>query len=377
MKLYLSLFFLILLSCKPSENQEISIADKVLDPGNPPQWTFYPAQGVSQNKHIVLISGDEEYRSEEALPQLAKILSTHHGYDCTVLFAQDPEYPGIIDPNYSFNIPGLEQLEIADLMVIFTRFRDLPSDQMKHFDNYLLKGKPVLGIRTATHAFNFKDKSHSYIHYGWKYNGDNTDWKLGFGKIILGESWYTHHGWHKHQSTRGILAEGASNHPITNGIAEGALWGSTDVYGIREPIGDNAQHIYLGQSVDREGDYNEENLLYGMSESDTAVAHSSKPDSDPAYNPNEVMPPIVWTKNYKLENGAPGQSVTTTIGAAVDMLDEDVRRLLVNATLYLLEEKVPSKAKVDLVGDFKPTAFQFHKDEYWDEKQLKVPASVF
>ena len=54
--------------------------------------------GPGKGKHIVLISGDEEYRSEEALPQLAKILANEHGFDCTVLFAIDPE-TGFINPN--------------------------------------------------------------------------------------------------------------------------------------------------------------------------------------------------------------------------------------------------------------------------------------
>ena len=111
--------------------------------------------GPGKGKHIVLVSGDEEYRSEEALPQLGKILARHHGFKCTVLFAIDPE-TGTIDPTAS-NIPGLEALDSADLMVIFTRFRDLPDEQMKHIVDYLDAGKPVVGIRTATHAFNIKE----------------------------------------------------------------------------------------------------------------------------------------------------------------------------------------------------------------------------
>ena len=78
----------------------------------------------------MLVSGDEEYRSEEALSQLAKILATHHGFDCTVLYAIDPK-TGEINPNEQTNIPGLEALRDADLMVIATRFRNLPDEQMK------------------------------------------------------------------------------------------------------------------------------------------------------------------------------------------------------------------------------------------------------
>src|SRR5215475_4965880 len=78
--------------------------------------------GPGKGKRIVLVSGDEEYRSEQVLPQLARILSTQHGFDCTVLFAIDPK-DGAINPNQTDNIPGLETLDSADLMILFTRFR--------------------------------------------------------------------------------------------------------------------------------------------------------------------------------------------------------------------------------------------------------------
>src|ERR1700758_1942569 len=95
-------------------------------------WAVYPGgPGPGQGKDVVLISGDEEYRSEEALPQLARILAKHHGFKCTVLFAIDPK-DGTINPNRRDNIPGLEALRSADLLVIFTRFRDLPDEQMKY-----------------------------------------------------------------------------------------------------------------------------------------------------------------------------------------------------------------------------------------------------
>src|SRR5438105_13542708 len=97
--------------------------------------TYEGSAGPGKGKHIVLVSGDEEYRSEEALPQLGKILAVRHGFKCTVLFAIDPN-DGTINPNVS-NIPGLEALDTADLMVIFTRFRDLPDEQMKHIVDYL------------------------------------------------------------------------------------------------------------------------------------------------------------------------------------------------------------------------------------------------
>src|ERR1051326_5195479 len=130
-------------------------------------WVVYEGgAGPGKGKHIVLVSGDEEYRSEEALPQLGKILAKHHGFKCTVLFAIDPK-DGTINPNVRNNIPGLEALKTADLMVIATRFRDLPDDQMKHVVEYVEAGKPVIGMRTATHAFDLKPTS-AYAKYSWK-----------------------------------------------------------------------------------------------------------------------------------------------------------------------------------------------------------------
>src|SRR5262245_8543737 len=109
-------------------------------------WVVYEGTaGPGKGKHIVLVSGDEEYRSEEALPQLGKILATHHGFNCTVLFAIDKD-TGEINPKINNNIPGLEALKTADLMIIATRFRNLPDDQMKHIVDYVEDGKPIIGM---------------------------------------------------------------------------------------------------------------------------------------------------------------------------------------------------------------------------------------
>src|SRR5262249_1398601 len=87
--------------------------------------TFTGSIGPGKGKRAVLISGDEEYRSEQALPQLARILAQRHGFDCTVLFAINPT-DGTVNPDRNDNIPGLEALDKADLMVLFTRWRNLP-----------------------------------------------------------------------------------------------------------------------------------------------------------------------------------------------------------------------------------------------------------
>lgn len=172
-------------------------------------WVVYEGHdGPGKGKKIVFVSGDEEYRSEEGLPQLAKILAVRHGFHCTVLFAVDPK-DGTINPNQSDNIPGLEALDSANLMVILTRFRDLPDDQMQHIVNYVESGKPIVALRTSTHAFALQ-KHKTFSRYDWQ----SKEWDGGFGRHVLGETWINHHGHHGKQSTLGLVAhrdEGASD----------------------------------------------------------------------------------------------------------------------------------------------------------------------
>ena len=74
-------------------------------------WVVYEGkEGPGQGRHIVFITGDEEYRSEEGMPMLAKILAVRHGFKCTVLFAIDPA-DGTINPKVVNNLPGAEALE--------------------------------------------------------------------------------------------------------------------------------------------------------------------------------------------------------------------------------------------------------------------------
>ena len=81
-------------------------------------------QAADPPAHIVFVTGDEEYRSEESMPMLARILERDYGLQTTVLYAINDE--GFIDPNVLDNIAGLQALEDADMMVMFTRFRALP-----------------------------------------------------------------------------------------------------------------------------------------------------------------------------------------------------------------------------------------------------------
>lgn len=302
------------------------------------EWVTYEGgDGPGKGKHIVLVSGDEEYRSEEALPMLAKILSERHGFKTTVLFAINPE-TGEIDPNYNKNIPGLEQLAEADLMIIATRWRDLPAEQLGPIDACLKSGKPVIGLRTATHAL--KPSDPEWQHYADGYSGPKKEWEGGFGRVVLGEKWVSHHGAHKKESTRGVLAPAGKNSPITRGIEDGEIWGNTDVYGVRLPLPGDSTPLVFGQ------------VLTGMQPSDPPVEGKK----------NDPMMPIAWTKSYQIPGGKKGQALTTTMGSSLDLENEALRKLVVNATYALLgtADKIPSEGTdVRLVGEYEPTMYGF------------------
>ena len=334
-------------------------------------WLDNPGHGANAGHHIVLIAGDQEYRSEEVLPQLARILSKTHGFHTTVLFAQHAAAPGIFNPVAPVVVPGLEQLADADLMILFTRFLALPDEQMKSIDDFLELGKTVIGIRTATHAFSFPPgtSDSAWRHYGNEYEGGEMGaWRGGFGRLVLGEKWISHHGEHKNQSTRGILTREGRAHSISNGIAEREIWGASDVYRVRLPLPGDSTPILLGQTIDRAGPYDARDLFFGMRETDKSVAVMDAA----GVRVNDPLMPIAWTKSYQIPGGRPGRTFTSTIGSSADMLSQGLRRLWVNAVFWGLGLKVPSRANVDLVGDYSPTQFGFREPDYWVQRPMKI-----
>ncbi|NIL96606.1 MAG: hypothetical protein GTO53_04215 [Planctomycetales bacterium] len=295
--------------------------------GNDP-WVVYEGEkGPGRGKHILFVTGDDEYRSEEAMPQLAKILAARHGFKCTVLFAIDPQ-DGTIKPEYQQNIPGTHQLADADLMVLFTRFRHLPDEQMKPIVEFANSGKPMIGLRTATHAFHYRDRSSPYAKYDWR----SKDPPGGFGQAVLGDTWVSHHGHHGHESTRGVINQETAEHPILRGCTD--IWGPTDVYGIKR-LRDDDQILLWGQ------------VLAGMT-ADAKPVEGKK---------NDPMMPVAWLRNYRGETGNVAKVFCTTMGSSVDLESEGFRRLLVNAALWCLDLEVPPRANVDIVGLYQPRPF--------------------
>ena len=296
-------------------------------------WVTYPGgDGPGAGRKVVLIAGDEEYRSEEAMPMLGKLLSVRHGFECVVLFSIDAE-TGAIDPEEQTNIPGLEALADADLMVIATRFRELPDEQMKHVVDYVESGRPIVGLRTATHAFSYQRNPDSpYAHWSFR----SETWPGGFGQQVLGDTWINHHGRHGQQSTRGVATPAAAGHPVLRGVDD--VWGPTDVYGLRN-LGDDANVLLLGA------------VIAGMS-----------PDDPPVSGPkNDPMVPIAWTRSYTGAGGKAARVFTTTMGSSTDFESEGLRRLLVNAVYWGLgmEDSIPERSDARVVGEYEPTDFGF------------------
>ena len=285
--------------------------------------------GPGKGKKIVLLSGDEEYRSEEAMPQLAKILAKH-GFDCTVCFSVDPK-TGEINPNQGDSLTNPDALDSADAIVMLLRYRHWPDATMKKFDDAMKRGVPVVALRTSTHAFN-----------GLK--GDFARYN-NFGKEVLGEHWVSHWGSHKKEATRGIIEKGAEGLAIMHGVAD--VFGGTDVYEAYPPA--DATILIRGQ------------VLKSMEPTAEPADYKKKRSTDKAeQGVNDPMMPVAWTRVNKNENGKENKILCTTMAAASDLTNEGLRRLIVNGVFWGLGLDVPEKADVAPVGEFTPSFYGFN-----------------
>jgi type 1 glutamine amidotransferase len=297
-----------------------------------PRWLQYEGgEGPGSGKRIVLVAAEQEYRSEESLPMLARLLSTRYGFDCTVLFALNAD--GLVDPSQKIrwededvvhDIPGLGQLEDADLVIWFSRLLTLPGEQLRHLYRYLDSGKPLIGLRTANHGF-----------LGFDYEVDGQ--RVRFGEDILGGSFRSHHGnWHQ-DSTRGLIVEENAEHPVLRGVTD--VWGPSDVYRTYPEDGAlpaDCTPLLLGQP------------LLGR-------------QHDDAVNPELEPLPVAWTKTWTGRGGEAARVFHSTMGSARDFESAGLRRVLVNAVLWCLEleDRIDPTSSVELVGPYAPHASGF------------------
>jgi type 1 glutamine amidotransferase len=290
-----------------------------------PWFTSEGASGPGKGKHIVFIAAEEAYRSEESMPMMARILS-RQGFKCTVLFAIDPA-DGTINPKVKDNIPGLEKLDTADLLVAFLRWRELPDEQMKHIVDYTDSGKPIVGIRNATHPFRYAKRPDSPYA---RFDSASKDPEGGWGRLVLGETWVSHYGKNLVESTRCDILETASSHPIFKGVRTG-FWIADDVYGISSSLSGDSQPVLLGQPLE------------AWTSESKAVAE--KPPQ-----------PIAWTKSYTGAAGKTARVFTSTMGHGDAFKTEAFRRMLSNACLWCmnLEDSIDPNSNMEVPGDYNP-----------------------
>jgi glucose/arabinose dehydrogenase/type 1 glutamine amidotransferase len=308
-----------------------------------PLWlTYEGGEGPGQGKHIVLIAADQEYRSEQSLPMLAKILSKHHGFDTTVLFSLNESNQ--VDPTRKIrwedetvmhDIPGLEHLKNASLVILFSRLITLPGDQLQHIYAYLDSGNPIIGLRTANHGF-----------IGFDYEKDGQ--RVRFGEDILGGSFRSHHGrWHR-DSTRGILVEENRDHPVLVGVSD--VWGPSDVYRTYpegEGLPADCLPLVMGQPL-------------------TGRSHTDPPNED-------LAPlPVAWVTTWEGNTGKTSRVFHSTMGSAKDFESAGLRRLTINAAYWCLgmESLVSPGSSVEIVGDYDPLSSGFDYEALGVEPRL-------
>ncbi len=304
--------------------------------------------GPGVGKHIVFLAGDHEYRSEETLPELARILAKHHGFKCTVLFNIDQETGEIVAGNS--NMPGLETLATADLAVVFLRFQNFPPEQMKHFDDYVNRGGPIVGLRTSTHAFKMKNTD-PFSKYS--YDSKDTDFDRGFGHQVLGQTWVGHYGRNHAQSTRITIVDGKETNPILRGVKD--IWVQAGGY--------------VGTPTDGE--------ILTMAQPLNGMTPDSPVDETKPPQPSE------WTRTYKSASGKIGRVFTSLYGTPEDILNDGYRRLLVNGCYWAmgLEDAIKGDSNIAFVGPFKPNTFgnQTHargvKPEAYAGFESQIPAN--
>lgn len=275
-----------------------------------------------RSKHIVFVSGEEEYRSEESFPMIAKILERETGAKVSFCFSVDSA--GYIDPNNTRHIAGLEKLKDADLMVMFARFRALPQDELKYITDYVESGKPIIGLRTSTHAFLYQEDSMKHM---------NNDWPTK----VFGQQWITHHG-HFEDGNKPLTSVYFANkmmQPILRGVKpfDAFSW---------------LYHVDGGEWK-LQGDC--DILLQGKS-------LKSNHEMEGNLEKFPMTNPVAWTKTYTTKSGKPSKVFFTTLGHPYDFKDASMRKLLLNSILWVLdaENKIPENGvNADPVDIYEPS----------------------
>ena len=174
--------------------------------------------------NLLIIMAEQEYKTNQTLPAFA---AKHLGQ----LFKVDYVHASEKERN---DLPGIEAISEADIILVSVRRRLLPSPKMKLLLDFAAKGKPIVAIRTASHAFAMRKKGE------WK--DDLVEWS-GFDQKIIGGNYTGHHG----NGPRVALSSPAAGkaHPILKGVDLGKLKGCGSLYKTT-PLAKSATQLVRG-----------------------------------------------------------------------------------------------------------------------------------
>ncbi|MFD0672689.1 ThuA domain-containing protein [Cohnella sp. GCM10027633] len=249
--------------------------------------------GSLQGKRVAIVSGEDEYRSEESLASVAEELRSRYGAEVALLTCQP-------DPRAADHLPGLSELEQADLMIVYLRFRRLPEEQFRYIRAYLERGGPVIAFRTSTHAFDYPE-GHPL-----------REWNRKFGIDVLGAPWIRHFG---HSSITDVNADRNSlDHPVLRGVPQRFVARSWlyDVFPYPEAAGE-AEVLMNGYAVHPE---------HGTADHHTLRIH-----------------PVVWTRKHY----GGGRTMTTTLGHPEDFELQAFRQIISNGVHWALDIETPDE----------------------------------
>jgi hypothetical protein len=315
-------------------------------PGN--EWLLFNETAKDQ-PHVVLLAGDEESRSEEALPMLGREFAAQFGWRCTVLASQDP-INGFVDPNEPSQVPNLKAVAEADLLVMSLRHREFGDELTQHLQTHFAAGKPVLALRHSLVAFSF-DQNPNRTYALWDWQSTAPGFEGGIAKPVLGTRWLEN--WARTSQATRLLPVDAQ-HPLLEGVTL-PLQLKSHVIQVKLDA-KHSQPILLGE------------VLVDQSPGAAAATGSRKNQQI-----NDPKMPVAWTTNYKMPKGKPGRSFTTTMGSAEDLTQPPFARLIANAARWLLDK--PTQA-FELPKDWKPKPagfMQFRKKARLPDMLPKPP----
>ena len=219
--------------------------------------------------------------------------------------------------------------------MVFLRFQDFPDAEMQHVVDYLDRGGPVVGLRTATHAFQIQrpDAQVPEVHLERRRAGIPG----GFGRQMLGETWVSHYGTNHKQSSRLVLQPdaGAASDPARRARTCGCSRAATR----RIPI-EGSHVLALGQILD------------GMTPDCAAGRRQASRCRSPG------------TRTYHGASGTAGRVFTTTHGASEDLLNDGFRRHARQRRAVGARASRPRFAPtsdIGFVGPFRPSTLQLRR----------------